>query len=41
MRVRISDSALVPELLDFLQSGRDVVAQQVGEDEIAVSLMGS
>jgi hypothetical protein len=41
MRVRVSDPALVPELLEFLQSSRDVVAQPVSDDEVDVSLIGS
>jgi hypothetical protein len=41
MRVRVSDPALVPELLEFLQSSTDVVARAVSNDEVDVSLIGS
>jgi len=41
MRVRVSDPALVPELLEFLQAGTDVVAETVSADEVEVSLIGS
>jgi hypothetical protein len=41
MRLRLSDPALVPELLEFLEARGDVVVDRVGEDELEVSLMGS
>jgi hypothetical protein len=41
MRLRVSDPALVPELLEFLQSRLDVVAEQVKANEVSVSLLGS
>jgi hypothetical protein len=41
MRLRVSDPALVPELLEFLQSRLDVVAEQVEADEVSLSLLGS
>lgn len=41
MRVRVSDPALVPELLEFLRSSADVVAEPIDDDEVAVSLVGS
>jgi hypothetical protein len=41
MRLRLDDPALVPELLAFLQSTPDVVAEVVTENEIEVSLLGS
>jgi hypothetical protein len=41
MRLRVSDPALVPELLEFLQSRLDVVADQVKADEVSLSLLGS
>jgi hypothetical protein len=41
MRIRISDPALVPELLEFLRARVDVVAEQTGEDEVEISLLGS
>jgi hypothetical protein len=41
MRLRVSDPALIPELLEFLQSRLDVVAEQVKPNEVSVSLLGS
>jgi hypothetical protein len=41
MRLRVSDPALVPELLEFLQSRLDVVAHQVTDNEVEISLLGS
>ena len=41
MRLRLSDPALIPELLDFLQSTPDVVVDVVGDREVEVSLLGS
>jgi hypothetical protein len=41
MRLRVSDPALVPELLEFLHSRLDVVAEQVAANEVSVSLLGS
>jgi hypothetical protein len=41
MRLRVSDPALVPELLEFLQSRFDVVAEQVTANEVSLSLLGS
>jgi hypothetical protein len=41
MRLRVDDPALVPELLNFLSSRMDVVAEQVGENEVEASLLGS
>jgi hypothetical protein len=41
MRLRVSDPTLVPELLEFLHSRLDVVAEQVTEDEVRLSLLGS
>ena len=41
MRLRVSDPALVPELLEFLQSRLDVVAEQIEANEVSVSLLGS
>ncbi len=40
MRIRVSDPALVPELVEFLRS-RDVVAEQITADEVSLSLQGS
>ena len=41
MRLRISDPALVPELLEFLHSRLDVVAEQITANEVRLSLLGS
>ena len=41
MRLRVSDPAFVPELLEFLRSRLDVVAERVGEVEVDISLLGS
>jgi hypothetical protein len=41
MRLRVSDPALVPELLEFLHSRFDVVAEQTKANEVSVSLLGS
>ena len=41
MRLRLSDPALLPDLLDFLQSSPDAVVDVVGEDEVEVSVVGS
>jgi hypothetical protein len=41
MRLRVSDPALVPELLEFLHSRLDVVAEQVTANEVRLSLLGS
>jgi hypothetical protein len=41
MRLRVSDPALVPELLEFLHSRLDVVAEQTASNEVSLSLLGS
>jgi hypothetical protein len=41
MRLRVSDPAFVPELLEFLQSRLDTVAERVGENEVELALLGS
>jgi hypothetical protein len=41
MRLRVSDPTLVPELLEFLHSRLDVVAEQNTANEVSVSLLGS
>ena len=41
MRIRVSDPALVPELVEFLQLRLDFVAAQVSDSEVEVSLLGS
>jgi len=41
MRLSVSDSAFVSELVEYLESDLDGVAQRVGEDEVEVSLLGS
>ena len=41
MRLRLSEPALIPDLLEFLRSRADVVAEEVSDDEVEVSLVGS
>jgi hypothetical protein len=41
MRLRLSEPALVPDLLDYLESMPDVVADVVAEDEVEISLVSS
>jgi hypothetical protein len=40
MRLRVSNPALIPDLLEFLRSRVDVVAEEVSVDEVDVSLVG-
>jgi hypothetical protein len=41
MRLRLSEPAAVPDLVEFLLRRVDVVAGQAGENKIEVSLLGS
>ena len=43
MRIRVSDPALLPELVEFLERREYMAAitEQVGDDELIVSLLGS
>jgi hypothetical protein len=41
MRLRVSNPALIPDLLEFLRSRLDVVAEEVSDNEVDVSLLGS
>jgi hypothetical protein len=41
MRLRLSNPALVPELIEFLESQVDMVAERVSENELKVSLLGA
>jgi len=41
MRLRVSDPELVPELLEFLKLRVDIVANQITENEVDLSLLGS
>jgi len=41
MRLRLSNPALIPELVEFLRSRADVIAEEVSDDEVEVSLLGS
>jgi hypothetical protein len=41
LRIRLTDPALVPSLLEFLTGSVNCVAKQVGPREIDVSLLGS
>jgi len=38
MRLRVSDPALVPELLEFLHSRLDVVTEQITANEVNLCL---
>jgi hypothetical protein len=39
--LRVDDPTLVPDLMGFLRQAVDVVAAQVGDDEVLVGLLGS
>jgi hypothetical protein len=39
--LRVSNPALLPDLIEFLRSRIDVVAEPVSDDEVEVSLLGS
>ncbi len=41
MRLCVGNPALIPDLLEFLRSRVDVVAEEVSDDEVEVSLVGS
>ena len=41
MNVYISDPSAIPDLLEYLGTRPDVIAERVGEHEIEVSLLGS
>jgi hypothetical protein len=41
MRLRLSNPALIPELLEFLESRVDAVTKRVNENEVELSLLGS
>jgi hypothetical protein len=41
MRLRLSNPALIPDLVEFLRSRADVVAAEVSDDEVEASLLGS
>src|SRR6266508_3738041 len=41
MRLRASNPALIPNLLELLRSRVDVVAEEISDDEVDVSLLGS
>ena len=41
MQIHISDHTLVPSLLAFLRERVHVIADQVGPNEVEVSLLGS
>jgi hypothetical protein len=41
MRIRVTDPALLSDLVEFLRSRVDARAEQVSEDEVEVSLLGS
>jgi hypothetical protein len=41
MRLRLSDPHLVPDLLQFLELRLEVVVEQISENEVELSLIGS
>ena len=41
MRIRLNDSSLLPELIDFLETRTDAVVTEVQDDELEVTLLGS
>jgi hypothetical protein len=41
MRLRLNNPALIPDLIEFLQSRLDMVIDRVGKNEVEVSLLGS
>jgi hypothetical protein len=41
MRIRLSDPALIPDLIEFLRARVDAVVTQTADDEVEVSLLGS
>lgn len=41
MRVRVSDPAFLPDLVDFLRSRVDAVVTEIADDEVEVALVGS
>ena len=41
MRLRLSNPALIPDLVEFLRSRADLIAEEVNDDEVEVSLLGS
>lgn len=41
MRIRINDTSLLPDLVEFLQTRTDAVVTEVGAGEVEVTLLGS
>ena len=41
MRLRLSDPALISDLLEFLQTSPEVIVEVIGETDVEVSLVGS
>ena len=41
MRIRLNDTSLLPDLVEFLQTRTDAVVTEVGADELEVTLLGS
>jgi hypothetical protein len=41
MRLHLSDSALVPDLVDYLESVPDVVVEVLSDEDVEVALLGS
>ncbi|MBA2360989.1 MAG: hypothetical protein H0V79_08675 [Actinobacteria bacterium] len=41
MRVRVSDTEFTEELAEFLRASPDAIVDQIADDELEVSLLGS
>ncbi|HEY8408794.1 MAG TPA: hypothetical protein VIK66_12500 [Gaiellaceae bacterium] len=41
MRIRLNDTSLTPDLVEFLQTRTDAVVTEVGAGEVEVTLLGS
>jgi hypothetical protein len=41
MRIRLTDTSLLPDLVEFLQTRTDAVVTEVGAGEVEVTLLGS
>lgn len=41
MRIRLNDTSLLPDLVEFLQTRTDAVVTEVGAGEVEVTLLGS
>jgi len=41
MRIRLTDTSLLPDLVEFLQTRTDAVVTEIGDDEVEAMLLGS